>query len=78
MSEEFETMMKAPVKTGGRSGPVPHNVLQEFLDTCGYTRPIKSKIVDLVQKNNRKGIYEYTIDFVPGTPVKVEGGRFVK
>ena len=78
MREETETMVSAPVKTGGRSGPVPHNVLQEFLDTCGYPRPIKSKIVDLVQGNNRKGIYEYTIDFVPGTPVKVEGGKFVK
>jgi len=78
MIDEVGNVIKAPVKTGGRSGPVPHNVLQEFLNTCGYPRPIKSKIVDLVQGNNRKGIYEYRIDFVPGTPVKVEGGRFVK
>lgn len=78
MSEEFENVIKAPVKTGGRSGPVPHDVLQAFLDESKYPRPIKSKIVDLVQRNNRKGVYEYTIDFVPGTPVKVEGGRFVK
>lgn len=78
MSEEFGNVIKAPVKTGGKSGPVPQEVLQAFLDESKYPRLIKSKIVDLVQGNNRKGIYEYTIDFVPGTPVKVEGGRFVK
>lgn len=78
MNDEIETMTKAPVKTGGRSVPVPQEVLQAFLDESKYPRPIKAQIVKLVQGNNRKGIYEYTIDFVPGTPVKVEGGRFVK
>ena len=67
-----------PQKKSGAPGPVPHDVLQKFLDESKYPRSIKSKIVDIVQGNNRKGIYEYTLDFVPGTPVKVENGKFVK
>ncbi len=74
----FELDGDVKVQKSGKGGPVPTEVLQAFLDESGYPRAIKSQIVTVVQTNNRKGIYEYTLDFVPGAPVKVENGRFVK
>ena len=58
--------------------PVPHEVLQQFLNECKYPKSIKIQVVNVVQGNNRKEIGDYVLDFVPGTPVRVTNGRFEK
>ena len=76
--EELEDNEPQTTRSKGGFVPVPHEVLQQFLNECKYPKSIKIKVINLVQGNNRKEIGEYVLDFVPGTPVRVENGRFVK
>jgi len=76
-NEEEQLPVIQKKSTGGFT-PVSHETLQGFLNTCGYPKSVKAKIVVLVQTNNRKKVGEYAIDFVPDGPIKVENGRIVK